>query len=182
MRTLKRAIKAGVCGAIVVCSAVVPQRVFPHEYVINLSASMPVGIYRRVEGESVRGSIVGACIPDPIAALALERGYLPKGECSNGTRPVMKYVAAIGGDTVEVTPTAVIINGRTIPNTQTLAADAYGRPVPNRLGQHSLKTGEYWLLSNYTVGSFDSRYFGPVTRVIDVVTPSVIVTRGGSHE
>jgi len=135
---------------------------------------MPQGIYKLRKVIPKRGDVVGACIPDSFATLALDRGYLPKGMCKNGTKPVMKYVAAVPGDVVEVKLDGIQINSDSVPNTRSYQYDLLGKPIPNRLGVYTLQEGEHWLLSNHDSGSLDSRYFGPITKTLGVVEPVFI--------
>jgi conjugative transfer signal peptidase TraF len=146
----------------------------------NQTTSMPFGIYRVVSRPVARGEIVGGCVSDVFAALGLERGYLHSGICRVGIRPVMKYVAAVPGDSVAIRWTGVSVNGIPIPETKLLRTDSLGRELPNQLGTHPVRPGEYWLISNYDVGSFDSRYFGPVTEIVDVVEP-ILTEKELSH-
>ncbi len=132
---------------------------------------MPLGIYRITAKPIERGAIVGACVPESLATLAKERSYVGEGSCPNGLRPVMKYVAAIAGDFVDVGSRGVFVNGEAIENTRVLLRDASGKSVPNKIGQHKVKPSEYWLISNYHPGCFDSRYFGPVKKILGVVEP-----------
>lgn len=146
------------------------------EFVYNQSPSLPKGIYLRVRTKIKRGSIVGACIDGPFAKLALKRGYLDSGNCSSGVRPVIKYVAAVPGDSLEILPEGVLVNGESLPNTAVLFQDQKGRPIPNQIGRHIVQPGEYWLIANHYPGSFDSRYFGPVREILDVVVPFLTET------
>lgn len=139
--------------------------------VLNSSTSMPRGIYRTVNKRLARGVIVGACIDGPYAKLAQERGYLNHGRCRSGIRPVMKFIAAVPGDSVEIRLSGVSINGESIPNTPVLKADPFGRYLPNALGRYTVQPGEYWIIANHDQGSFDSRYFGPVKEILGVVEP-----------
>jgi conjugative transfer signal peptidase TraF len=131
---------------------------------LNLTASLPVGLYLASGAAPVRGSIVLACLPPMVAEFARERGYVPRGdECPGGVIPVGKPVLAIGGDTVTVTPTALLVNSAPVPNSQPLAADRKGRRLPQlALGRYVVSPGEIWVLSSYSRLSFDSRYFGAV--------------------
>ena len=63
----------------------------------NLTASLPVGIYRLVDRPVTLGALVAACPPVEAARLGVERGYLPAGRCPGGGAPVLKEVAALGG-------------------------------------------------------------------------------------
>lgn len=147
------------------------------QFPINHTTSMPRGIYRFAAHRIERGAIAGACIPDYYALLARERGYLQFGICPCGVRPVMKYVAAVPGDSVQVTKLGVSVNGYLIHNTSPLRTDSRGRKLPQQLGYHIVGLGEYWLISNQDTGSFDSRYFGPVSHILGVVEPLLTENR-----
>ena len=138
---------------------------------LNVTASMPIGVYRQTGRAITRGAIVGACVPPPYAGLAYARGYLHSGICPLGVRPVMKYVAAVPGDSVEIRWSGVSVNGRRIANTGILPADSLGRVIPSLVGSYVVGPDQYWLISNRSPGSFDSRYFGPVTEILGVVEP-----------
>jgi len=143
---------------------------------------MPVGLYRTVSGPVMRGSIVGACVPMPYAELAQNRAYLPFGICKPGIRPVMKYVAGVPGDTIDVRSDGVFVNGNGIPNTSPLRTDSLGRDLPNQVGRHVLRAGEYWLVANRDNGSFDSRYFGAATKILGIVEPLLADSGAGEDE
>lgn len=132
---------------------------------------MPLGIYRKSLEEISRGQIIGACVPEQFALLAKKRGYLSPGFCFSQLRPVMKYVAAITGDSVEVRLDKTLVNGRILNDSPLILKDSNNRQIPNQLGKHKLKPGEYWLFSNHHHGSLDSRYFGPVKETLFVVKP-----------
>lgn len=131
---------------------------------LNLTASIPVGIYDSVHGNPTRGSIVLVCLPSEVAALALERGYLSRGgTCPGGAVPVGKPILAMYGDTVIVTDTGLVVNSVVVPNTAALSRDRAGRLLPRLLpGKYPVGPGQLWLASTYSASSFDSRYFGPV--------------------
>ena len=134
-------------------------------YRFNLTKSLPVGVWR-VTGEIGRGTYVAACVPPtaPMMSVAIQKSYLPDGHCEGGYAPLLKQVVAFEGDTVTLTPTAVLVNGQAIPNTETLAYRAIDplRAVPR--GTYKVGAGEYWLIANENPRSFDSRYFGAVQR------------------
>lgn len=129
----------------------------------NLTASLPVGIYKIAAETPRRGSIVIVCVPRAAAELARERGYLGPGSCPGGVRGLGKIVLAAAGDVVTHQPTGLLVNGRPIPNSRTLAGDWRQRPLPHHpWGDHVLDAGQFWLFSPYRPNSYDSRYFGPV--------------------
>jgi len=131
---------------------------------LNLTGSLPVGLYLESRATPVRGAIVLACLPPEVAAFARERGYVPRGgTCPGGVLPVGKPILAIAGDTVSVTPTGLLLNGVPVPNSQALEVDRKGRPLPRlAVGRYVVGPGELWVLSPYSRLSFDSRYFGAV--------------------
>ncbi len=125
---------------------------------------MPVGLYRITHEPPVRGSIVLACLRMDVAQLAMARGYVPRGgSCPGGAMPIGKPVLAVAGDTVAVLVEGLQLNGASVPNSGALLADRNGRPLPRPSpGAHIVARGEFWLVSDYSAYSFDSRYFGAV--------------------
>lgn len=146
---------------------------------INLTPSMPVGLYqaqaRLLDQPLQRGALVLICPPDtPALQLALNRHYIGAGSCPTHSQPLLKPVAAIAGDTIELTANGVWINQTWLPNSAIQKTDSTGRPLPHwSYGLYTVQTGEFWLLSTHSPKSFDSRYFGPVqeTRITATVTP-----------
>jgi conjugative transfer signal peptidase TraF len=142
----------------------------------NSSPSLPIGIYRiqDLRREPRRGDIVGMCLNGSTARMALARGYVhPQGleplvygtRCVSGVGIVGKPVAGIPGDTIDVSPTGVRVNGTLLERSRLALRDRAGRRVPTApLGPRVLRPGEYWLQSTYALNSFDSRIYGPVPR------------------
>jgi conjugative transfer signal peptidase TraF len=132
---------------------------------LNLSGSMPIGLYRLSTEPAARRAIVLACLPTEVAIFARSRRYVPHGPCPGGTAPIGKVVLALGGDVVQVTGTGLVVNGQAVRGTTPLAVDGAGRSLrrfPN--GAYRVRADEVWLYSPYSARSFDSRYFGPVPR------------------
>ena len=143
---------------------------------LNLSSSVPLGVYRLVAGSPHRGSTVLLCLPKPVAELARDRGYLRmRGNCPGNVSPVGKPVLALPGDTIVVERNAgLFVNGARIPNTRALARDEAGRMLPHFPdGTYPVASGQLWVASQYSSRSFDSRYFGPVegSSVRSVIRP-----------
>lgn len=134
--------------------------------VYNPSASAPRGWYVVRAGTQVRaGDLVLAALPPYAAELAAARGYLPRG------LPVVKRVAAVGGDRVCADRGVLDVSaGITI---RALAQDRAGRSLSPWSGCRVLRADEVFLLGERSAASFDSRYFGPVSRaaLIGVVQP-----------
>ena len=128
----------------------------------NATPSVPVGLYREVDRGPGRGVLVFFCLDEARGRFARERGYVSAGrECPGGTKPLLKPVAAIPGDHVQVASDGVTINGRPAPNSAPRARDSRGRPLAAAEGG-VVPAGNVWILSGHTPASYDSRYFGPV--------------------
>ena len=133
----------------------------------NKTASFPRGIYQVTafnSAEIPRGSLVMACPEQTeMQREARDRGYLPWGfGCSGGFAPLFKKVMAMPGDSVDVTPIDIKINGAPVVNSGRLEADGSGRAMPPLPTSGEVPSGMVWLLSDYAPRSWDSRYFGPV--------------------
>lgn len=130
----------------------------------NVTASAPRGLWRRTSGAAERGAWVLVRMPDAVAALASSRHYLPRNV------PMVKRIAAISGDTVCRHGTVITVNG--VFGASALARDGEGRPLPVWHGCQRLSAGVVFLLTAPSL-SFDSRYFGSVSRanLIERITP-----------
>lgn len=131
---------------------------------VNASPSVPVGLWLLEQPASIgRGQVVAICPPaEPPFVEARARRYFADGDCPSGAEPLLKPIAAVAGDTVEVTGGAVVVNGQALANSAPLAADGAGRPMPAVLGIHQVPAGMVWVVSSHHAASFDSRYFGPL--------------------
>jgi len=133
---------------------------------VSCTGSLPIGLYQAVPGEIELGSIVGFCpdLTNPVIQAGRERGYLSPGllTCEGGIAPLLKYILALPGDRVEVSQENLRVNGHAIENSARLAVDGAGRPMPSFPASGEVPPGHAWVFSNYTPGSFDSRYFGSI--------------------
>jgi len=134
---------------------------------INLSGSLPLGLYRLTSSELERGSLVAVCpeLSNPAVRVARERGYLEPVwfTCDGGMAALLKQILALPGDWVDVSPDGIRVNGREIENSARLAVDGAGRPLPPLPVSGEVPAGHVWLFSGHAPESFDSRYFGPVS-------------------
>jgi conjugative transfer signal peptidase TraF len=129
---------------------------------INLSPSLPIGLYQVASGQDA--TLVEFCPPEPFASMANARGYRQRGTCPDGGAPLMKPVVARSGDVVSVSKRGVAVNGKTIPNSAPLFRDTANRPLsPGPYGTYTTQPGVIWVVSSYHPRSFDSRYFGPLS-------------------
>lgn len=133
----------------------------PPVLLYNPSLSAPRGWYLLGPEPPTRiGQYALARLPADAAQLAAQRHYLPLGT------PLLKSVAALGGDYVCADGAQVRINRRVVA--QPLTQDSqHGQLVAWR-DCLVLRAGQYFLLSSTNPASFDSRYFGPVSRELVV--------------
>jgi conjugative transfer signal peptidase TraF len=123
----------------------------------NSSASAPLGLYLVLPESRLRpGDLALVTPPEGIADMAARRGYLPRGV------PLIKQVAAMGGDDVCAKGDIITINGDTVAVRQ--KADRAGRPLPWWEGCRVLSAGEILFLMP-AAESLDGRYFGPLSSV-----------------
>ena len=129
---------------------------------INITSSLPRGLY--MVSESHSASLVEFCPEGEAAAISLARAYrAPGGNCPDGGMPLLKPVAAVSGDCVEVTSNGIHVNGKLIPNSTVRLKDHRDRPLkPWPDGEYVVPTGTLWVISDFNGWSFDSRYLGPI--------------------
>jgi len=129
----------------------------PYRLVYNPTDSAPHGWYGLRPAHEIRtDDWVVAWLPPTAARLADVRRYLPLNV------PVLKHVAAVGGQRVCVDQGVVLIDEILVA--RTLAHDGAGRALTLWKGCRTLEADEVFLLSPENPASFDSRYFGPVKR------------------
>ena len=153
---------------------------------INATASMPEGIYRltRLDGAPLaRGTVVAICPPPAVLAVALPRHYLEPGSCPGQVEPLLKHVAAVAGDRVDVSEHAISVNGTPLPDSGRFARDCGGRPLPRiPPGRYTIAPHTVWVYA--PVGrSWDSRYYGalPDTGILGTAQPFLIFGIGNAN-
>ena len=104
-------------------------------------------------------------------AFPVARLYLPRGV------PLLKHVAALGGQRVCRVGAAVSIDGVTVG--EALGHDRRGRPLPVWQGCTVLAADQVFLFNADRPDSLDGRYFGPLSRTTIVGRAQPIWTRSG---
>lgn len=127
----------------------------------NASPSVAIGLYGVARRRPDLGELALVRLPEPIAQLADQRGYLPRSAL------LIKPVAATVGDRVCRFGADIFVQGQLVAR-----AAPENEPLPVWHGCHTLKGGESFLLANHPA-SFDGRYFGPLQakHVIGTVVP-----------
>ena len=129
---------------------------------INFTPSEPLGLWRIVSIDrpvSV-GNVIFICPPgNAVMREARERGYLRSGLCPAGYAPLIKTIIGTGGQNVEM-GIDVRIEGHPVPRSDVSVVDGEGRPLV-RFSGGVIPAGHVFVHSEF-IGSFDSRYFGPI--------------------
>lgn len=129
---------------------------------LNLTPSYPLGLWRNVplDRAAIVGDLVFVCPPrNAVFAQAAVRGYLRRGLCPGWVGPLIKLVAAREGQHVEV-GRSVTIDGQSLEHSDVRLVDGEGKVLVPWSGG-VVPPGHLYLHSSF-VGSYDSRYFGPV--------------------
>lgn len=120
--------------------ALLAMMVVAHFFRVDLSSSMPAGIFVLSNEKPQVGDEVEFCLP--AHALEFAKPLLPKGSCPGGVVPLHKRLIAAGA-------------APDLPSGKT--KDRLGRSLP----KPDLTQRGCWVLGE-SPDSFDSRYFGPV--------------------
>lgn len=128
--------------------------------------SLPGGVYWSTTSDTLTyGTPTLICVPGRMGELALERGYLGSNafvNCPPPSAAAVKMLAALPGDTVQVTRDSIRVNSRSWIRAPMLATDSRGREMPDGSGTFILVGNECFALTLLVENSFDSRYFGPI--------------------
>lgn len=128
---------------------------------LNLTPSEPLGLWRiQAVGRAIAaGDLVFVCPPQmPLFKEARRRSYLARGLCPGGVAPLIKSVAALPGQHVEI-GNDVRIDGELLPSSHLRRTDGAGRPLTPFAG--GIVPPGYLYLHSPFASSYDSRYFGP---------------------
>lgn len=143
---------------------------------LNLTPSHPLGLWRilPLDRPAAVGDLVFVCPPrNAVFEQAAERGYLRRGLCPGWVGPLIKMVAARERQRVEV-GRSVVVDGQPLEHSDVRLIDGEGRALVLWSGG-VVPLGHLYLHSSF-VGSYDSRYFGPVPaegvlgRAVPVIT------------
>jgi len=166
MRALVGVLGSGIAAGICLLGDWLPSSL---GYCLNITPSEPVGFYRLIEGQPNRGALVLLKQPRNSRASIL-RGYVPL------NLPLIKRIAALPGDTVEINQSGIRVDGVLWPDSAPLSRDREGRMLTAYpFGAYTAARAELWVMSDNPRG-LDSRYFGPVpassiiSRLIPVAT------------
>lgn len=125
-------------------------------FLLNDSPSEPPGLYGRTASTVQPGAVIAFKTPPAAFPYADRRlAYLH-------TRPLLKAVVAGPGDAVCTAGDVLQVNG--VRLAKIAPTDSEGRVLPRWRGCRSLAPDELFVFSDRIPNSFDSRYYGPVSR------------------
>jgi conjugative transfer signal peptidase TraF len=122
----------------------------------NPSPSEPPGLYRLSTAQPVPGRIIAFKVP------TAGRAYADAHLTYVARNAILKQIAAGEGAFVCERAGLVSIDGQV--RGKVADADRAGVLLPHWSGCRRLASGQFFVLSNRIPNSFDSRYYGPVSR------------------
>lgn len=126
---------------------------------------MPLGIYRTVSQPIINNNLIAVCLPEAIAQLGKQRGYIKGGSCPGNVEPILKKIVAVAGDNIEITSQGVWVNNKLLPHSRALSKDDNLRPlISDNTKYQTLTANQIWLYGTASAKSWDSRYYGPIPR------------------
>jgi conjugative transfer signal peptidase TraF len=129
---------------------------FARQLTLNLTSSMPRGLYVLSSPANLRtGDIVTFPVPATARAVVRERHYLPP------QASLLKHVVALEGESVCLDGEHLVVNQRELAIIRRV--DSQGRPLQPFPFCGTVPTGMVFVAADSPT-SFDSRYFGPVSR------------------
>jgi conjugative transfer signal peptidase TraF len=151
---MRKRLLAALAVALLALVASIEQSLVHRRFILNLTNSLPLGLYlRRAHSSYPRGALIAFPVPAQVASLVNERHYLPP----HGV--LLKRVAAIAGDEACLREGSLTVNGRELG--ASLREDLTGRPLPQASFCGVLQNGTLLVVGD-SARSFDSRHFGLV--------------------
>jgi conjugative transfer signal peptidase TraF len=137
-------------------------------YRYNSTPSLPIGWYKltpiKNHTKLLKNTLIAFCPP---ATQAFEKNnfdFVPKnGICQNGYKILFKKIVGVENDVVEVN-NKVFINGQLIKNSIVQIHISNGISFSPCFGKHILKKDKFFVMSDFNLQSFDSRYFCEINR------------------
>lgn len=163
-------------GALALAGITAPLALMASGRVINVTDSLSDRVIKTVPiAEAKRGDYVSFCRPLPV-------GNVPRGNCPDGSAPLVKRVIAVAGDTVFYTPTEIKVEypGGWFVIHEMRHVHA-GKSVKNRLPNPSygadilVQEGQVVVQGDHPL-SLDSRYFGAISDPSRDIPPTYIPT------
>tara|TARA_Y100000588_G_C14267124_1_gene930457 strand:- start:121 stop:660 length:540 start_codon:yes stop_codon:yes gene_type:complete len=132
---------------------------------INLTSSVKKGVYFINSTENIKkGDYIALCLNEKYSERIYKKGYINKGyDCHGRYESLLKKIIAIPNDEIEVNKNFILINGQKI-RLKTQAVDRNNQPIPQIKYANKFKLKGYWVIGDNHPNSFDSRYFGQISK------------------
>lgn len=127
----------------------------PRRFAINVSSSMPCGVYVATGDRPDIGKLAEFRLPEQFL-----RAYIRRNERLTRGMVILKPIAAMEGDRVDTSGDWLVINGERLAPIENL--DSKGNRLPVWRINRRLRKGEYFVFSSHVWNSLDSRYLGPI--------------------
>lgn len=149
-----------------------------NKIIINTSPSIPLGLYtiHQIKAPLKQNDLVAVCLMKSDQAFGLSRGYINPGRRCNGTTPLLKSIIAVPGDNVILSNDEIIVNNK-IYHYITQKFDSKQRILPSWPRGNYQNTQGFWLIGTNDPHSWDSRYFGFVSKnqIIFLLNPLLVI-------
>ena len=142
---------------------------------INVTPSIPYGIYLKSSDKISIDDYVSFCLASGFQELGLKRGYLEPGGACNGSTSLVKKVIALPYDKVTLSESQIIVSGKVLPYVTTSHDSLQRNLTAYPAGTYTDDC--YWVVGDYDVKhSWDSRYYGCIQpqQIISKVKPILI--------
>jgi conjugative transfer signal peptidase TraF len=168
----KRRIIIFMAGFLIMLLIVQIISLYPPKFYLNLSPSVPMGLYR-LQSKSLKqnlkiGDFVIIKVPRQARPYIYGRHWLPQ------KWRLIKNVGALPGDKFEITDKALFINNTYIGPVYLI--DHEGKPLPKLRGAFLVPSKYFLPVGTGTKKSFDGRYFGPVPQNLILGKAMPVVT------
>lgn len=129
---------------------------FEKYFTINLSSSIPAGIYLKLPlNEIKKGDVVIFDMPEDIDKLVHERGYIIE-KCHS----FIKIVGGLEGDEIENKDNFLYINNKKVGKIS--LTDTSGRRLP-QIEKFKVSKNKFFPIGTH-IDSFDGRYYGEINK------------------
>ena len=132
---------------------------------LNVTESYPRGIYIKKAVAEKKGDLIVFCpnIENEVVQIAKnENIFPPSNTCPGQLPPMLKRIVGVPKDQIKITTNGIKVNGSLIKNSK-IKYPYFQKNV--FVGDNfTLKKNEYWVMSEYSPNSLDSRYMGPIQK------------------
>jgi len=132
----------------------------------NPSSSEPIGYYFAYRaGDYHSGDLVLMCLnKQPWVNVAFKLGLPIDDTCSNHTPYLLKQIVAAPGDRILINNKGIHINGKYLPDSLGLNSYKGVLLYPQQSGAQLKLTANQFFVLGHSRFSYDSRYFGVISR------------------